>query len=141
MKTRIATLTLTLAALGVWGAGARADVASLRGMEVDAPSAKPAKHKVEVVTGGFDRAWETQPPMIPHAIEKYEISLRLNGCLKCHSTVTAEKEHTKPTPESHFLDRDGNKQEKLASRRYFCTQCHAPQLSGGPLVDNTFDRR
>lgn len=139
MKTRIATLPLGLAAVYVWSATALADLSSLRGMELDAPSAQPEKHKVEVVTGGFGRAWEQQPPMIPHAIEKYEISLRLNGCLKCHSEVTAEKEKTKPTPESHYLDRDGNKLEKLSSRRYFCTQCHAPQLSGNPLVENVFE--
>jgi cytochrome c-type protein NapB len=139
MKIRIAARALGLTTLVAWGGVFAVDLVSERGAPLDAPSSVPEKHKVEVVQGGFERAWETQPPMIPHAIEKYEISLRQNGCLKCHSTATAEKENTKPTPASHFLDRDGNKLDKLSSRRYFCTQCHAPQLSGSPLVDNTFE--
>jgi cytochrome c-type protein NapB len=139
MNKRIPTLTLCLAALAAWGTVPAADLVSERGTAIEAPSPEPEKRKVEVVQGGFDRSWEAQPPMIPHDIEKYEISLRQNGCLKCHSTATAEKEKTKPTPESHFLDRDGNKLEQLSSRRYFCTQCHAPQLSGAPLVGNTFE--
>jgi len=140
MKTGIATGAIGLAALVAWGGCALAvDVVSVRGAPLDAPSSVPEKHKVEVVQGGFERSWETQPPMIPHAIDKYEISLRLNGCLKCHSEVTAEKEHTKPTPQSHFIDRDGNRLDRLSSRRYFCTQCHAPQLTGSPVVENTFE--
>ena len=139
MKKQIAIRALGLAALVAWGGVTADEVMSIRGAPLDASSTKPEKHKIEVVTGGFERGWETQPPLIPHAIEKYDISLRLNGCLKCHSEATAEKENTKPTPESHFMDRDGNKLDKLSSRRYFCTQCHAPQLTGTPLVENTFE--
>jgi nitrate reductase (cytochrome), electron transfer subunit len=139
MNQRIATLALCLTALTGWGVAQGIDLVSERGTAIEAPSPEPQKRKVEVVQGGFDRSWETQPPMIPHDIEKYEISLRQNGCLKCHSEATAEKEKTKPTPQSHFLDRDGNKMDHLSTRRYFCTQCHAPQLSGAPLVENTFE--
>jgi cytochrome c-type protein NapB len=138
MKTRIPTLVLALAAVGVWGVPQATDVISERGSAIEAPSPEPEKRKVEVVTGGFDRDWETQPPLIPHAIDKYSIDMRQNGCLKCHSEATAEKEKTKPTPESHSLDRDGKQLEGLSARRYFCTQCHTPQLSGAPLVENTF---
>jgi cytochrome c-type protein NapB len=139
MKIRIAAPALGLAALIAWAVAPAVDLVSERGAPLDSPSSVPEKHKVEVVQGGFARAWATQPPMIPHAIEKYDISLRQNGCLKCHSTETAEREHTKPTPPSHFLDRDGNKLDHLSSRRYFCTQCHAPQVGGSPLVENTFE--
>lgn len=139
MKQKIATLGLCLTALTAWGGAQALEVISERGSAIEAPSAKPEKHKVEVVQGGFERDWKTQPPLIPHDIEKYEISLRQNGCLKCHSEATAEKEKTKPTPESHFLDRDGKKLDHLSSRRYFCTQCHAPQLTGAPLVENSFE--
>jgi len=40
--------------------------------------------------------------------------------------------------ESHFLTRDGKKLDHVSSRRYFCTQCHAPQLEANPLVKNEF---
>lgn len=139
MKKQIATLTLTLAALAM--SGAALAVESLRGEGIEDPSIKPERHKVEVVQGGFERSYKEQPPMIPHGIDKYSIDLRQNGCLKCHSEATAEKENTKPTPESHFLDRDGNKLDKVSSRRYFCTQCHTVQLEGAPLVENTFQGR
>ena len=139
MNKHIATLTLTLAALAA--SGTTLGVESLRGEAIEDPSLPPERHKVEVVQGGIERSYKEQPPMIPHGIEKYSIDLRQNGCLKCHSEATAEKENTKPTPESHFLDRDGNKLDHLSSRRYFCTQCHAVQLEGAPLVENTFEGR
>jgi cytochrome c-type protein NapB len=138
-KSALTALTLTRTALTAGGAVRAAEYISERGIAIEAPSPEPEKRRVEVVPGGFERAWEQQPPMIPHAIDKYSIDLRQNGCLKCHSVAAAEKEHAKPTPESHFLDRDGNKQDHLAGLRYFCTQCHAPQLSGAPLVENTFE--
>lgn len=139
MKKTIAILTLSLAAAGLSGAMSAFAVDSLRGAQIEDMSAKPERMKVDVVQGGFDRTYEDQPPLIPHGIDKYEVNLRLNGCLKCHSEATAEKENTKPTPESHYLDRDGKKLDKLSSRRYFCTQCHTVQLKGNPLVENTFE--
>ena len=143
MKMQLATLTLSLSlALGATCPSVVSGVESLRGdSDLTAESAKPEKRKVEVVQGGFDRSYKEQPPMISHAVDKYSIDLRQNGCLKCHSEATAEKENTKPTPESHFLDRDGNKLDKLSSRRYFCTQCHTVQMEGAPLVENIFEGR
>jgi cytochrome c-type protein NapB len=147
MKMKVATLTLTLTlslslALGAASPGIALGVESLRGgSDLTAESAKPEKRKIEVVQGGFDRSFKEQPPMIPHGIDKYKVDLRQNGCLKCHGEATAEKENTKPTPESHYLDRDGNKLDKLASRRYFCTQCHTVQMEGAPLVENVFEGR
>ena len=143
MRSKTAILTLTLSiGLGLGGPAVVSGVESLRGdADLTADSVKPEKRKVEVVQGGFERSFKEQPPMIPHGIDKYSVDLRQNGCLKCHSEATAEKENTKPTPESHYLDRDGNKLERLSSRRYFCTQCHTVQMEGAPLVENTFEGR
>ncbi len=141
MNKPIATLTLCLAALAAAGSVQAVDLVSERGSAIEAPSPVPAKHMVETVPGGFQRSYKEQPPMIPHDIEKYEISIRNNGCLKCHSDATYQQEKAKRTPDSHYLDRDGNKLPHLSSLRYFCTQCHAVQLSGGPLVENTFQGR
>ena len=139
MKKTIAILTLSLTAAGLSGAIPAFALDSLRGAGIEEMSAKPARKKLDVVQGGIERSYEKQPPMIPHGIEKYELNLRTNGCLKCHSETTAEKENTKPTPASHFLDRDGNKLQKVSARRYFCNQCHAVQMKGEPLVENTFE--
>lgn len=139
MRKTIAILTLSLAAAGFCGAMSAFAVDSLRGAGIEDMSAKPDKHKLDVVAGGIERNYQGQPPLIPHGIEKYELNLRHNGCLKCHSKATAAKENAKPTPESHFLDRDGNKLDKISSRRWFCNQCHTVQLKGDPLVENTFE--
>ena len=140
MKKPFVLLITALTTLGVT-ASSIADVESLqslRGDELTSMSAKPEKMKILSVGGGIERSFKEQPPMVPHTIDKYEINLKINGCMKCHSEATAEKENTKPTPESHFLDRDGNKLDKPSPRRYFCNQCHTVQLKGEPLVDNTF---
>lgn len=110
-------------------------------LPLDGASAPPERRQVEVVQGGIPRSYKEQPPMIPHAIDKYEISLRLNGCLKCHSEETYQAEKAPKLGDSHYLDRDGKRLDKVSMRRYFCTQCHAVQLEGAPLVDNAFQGR
>jgi cytochrome c-type protein NapB len=136
-------LSLTLLA---GGPSQAADVGTVvdpqrKDLALDAGSAAVERRQVEVVQGGIARSYKEQPPMIPHAIEKYEISLRLNGCLKCHSEETYQTEKAPKLGDSHYLDRDGKKLDKLSMRRYFCTQCHAVQFDGAPLVDNAFQGR
>jgi len=138
MNKTTAMLTLSLAAAGLGGAVPTFALDSLRGAAIEKMSAQPAKRKIDVVEGGIERTFEEQPPLIPHGIENYKLNLRQHGCLKCHSKARAEQENTKPPSASHFVDRDGNKLERLSSRRYFCTQCHTAQIKGEPLVENTF---
>ncbi len=84
------------------------------------------------------RSFVQQPPMIPHHIEGYRITLRYNKCLTCHSWANyRDAQATKISP-THFKDRDGNELANIAPRRYFCTQCHVPQVDAKPLVENTF---
>ena len=117
------------------------DVASLRGDDLTKMSADPPRSKLMTVQGGIERSYKEQPPMVPHEVEKYEVNLKVNGCMKCHSPETYEKEKSPMVGESHFLDRDGKKLDHVSSRRYFCNQCHAPQLDGTPLVQNNFQGR
>ena len=137
-KTMIALLVSTTAV--VFAAEAVA-LDSLRGADIEKTSAKPAKHKLVEQAGGFERSYKEQPPMVPHEVDKYEVNLKNNGCLKCHSEATYEKEKSPKVGDSHYVDRDGKTLEKISSRRYFCSQCHAPQLKGDPLVENVFDGR
>jgi cytochrome c-type protein NapB len=76
--------------------------------------------------------------MVPHAVDTYTIDLKNNGCMKCHSAATYEKEKAPKVADSHYVDRDGKVLDKLSSRRYFCTQCHVAQEDAKPLVQNTF---
>ena len=119
---------------------AKEDIASLRGTEdLSGASLKPVKQKVISQEGGFERSYKQQPPMVPHKVDKYKITLKNNGCMKCHSKKNHKKEKSPMVGESHFLSRDGKKLEKLSSRRYFCNQCHAVQIDANPLVKNDFD--
>ncbi len=116
-----------------------AEVKSLRGAnDLDKAAKMYEKKKQKKVEGGIERTWDQQPPSIPHSIEKDRITLRANTCLKCHSKANFEKEKSPKVADSHFLDRNGKKLEKLSARRYFCDQCHTLQLDVSPLVDNTF---
>lgn len=115
-------------------------ISSLRGdQDLSAMAKEPSKQKVVAKEGGFERSYSLQPPMVPHVVDKYPITIRNNGCMKCHSKKNYQKEKSPMVGESHFTDRDGKVHETLSSRRYFCNQCHAPQMSGEPLVQNNFE--
>lgn len=119
---------------------AKEDIASLRGTAaLDGTSLKAVKQKVISQEGGFERSYKQQPPMIPHKIDKYKITLKNNGCMKCHSKKNHKKEKSPMVGESHFISRDGKKLQKLAPRRHFCNQCHTVQINAIPLVKNNFD--
>lgn len=114
-------------------------IESLRG-DVDLPHSNPVFDKRDPTShkGGFERSFELQPPMIPHNIEKESISLRGNTCMRCHAPENVQREKAPSMSDTHFMDRDGNRLTQVASRRYFCTQCHAPQVNAPPLVENLF---
>ena len=39
---------------------------------------------------------------------------------------------------THFMDRDGNFRSEISPQRYFCTQCHVPQMEVKAPLENTF---
>jgi len=115
------------------------DVTSLRGAnDLNADAKMFDKKKQLKKEGGFERAWDLQPPSIPHGIEKDSITLQGNTCLRCHSKANHEKEKAPVVGESHFLNREGEVLEKISDRRWFCNQCHTPQVDSAPLVENSF---
>ncbi len=135
IKVTIAGVLLTLLpSVAFYG-----DVTSLRGgnaLDNDAKSFEPKKQVIK--EGGFDRSWDLQPPSIPHSIEKDKISLTGNTCMKCHSKANFEKEKAPEIGESHYKDRNDKVLEKVSARRWFCNQCHTPQVDTAPLVENSF---
>ena len=139
MKKTIVTLVAALVVFVFTGA-AIAGVDSLRGaQDIPEMSKKPAKRKQLLVEGGIERSYKLQPPVIPHKTDKDEINLKVNTCMNCHSEKTFVQKKAPKAGDSHYVDREGNVQETLASRRYFCNQCHAVQLNAEPLVDNNFE--
>ncbi len=138
MKKTIAITVIALATL-VFTEIALSGVASLRGThDLTASAQQPVSMQQIEVEGGIERSYKIQPPAIPHKIDKDEINLKVNTCMKCHSAATYEQEKAPKAGDSHYEDRNGNKTEKVDSRRYFCHGCHATQVEATPLVENTF---
>ncbi|MBL6932627.1 MAG: nitrate reductase cytochrome c-type subunit [Rhodospirillales bacterium] len=115
-----------------------AEVKSLRGdLEIMSPANVPDLPKLEVVDK-FERNFKSQPPLIPHKSEKYNISLNSNKCLKCHDKKNYKEEEAPMAGPSHYIGADGKEGDKLNMGRYFCNQCHVTQTLSKELVENTF---
>lgn len=123
----------------VWSVPSDAEVISLRGDNPLDAAAKAFDRRRQVTTDrGFERDWKQQPPLIPHKIDKDEVTLQVNTCMRCHGPDTYKKEGAPKVGDSHFIAADGTKSDTLNMRRYFCNQCHVPQLNANPIVENTF---
>ncbi|CAG1018150.1 cytochrome c-type protein NapB [Burkholderiaceae bacterium] len=84
------------------------------------------------------RSYAMQPPVIPHKIDGYQLDKNANRCMFCHSRVRIQQSQAPMISVTHFQDRDGNHLAELSPRRYFCVQCHVPQVPLEPLVPNRF---
>ena len=140
---------LALAALivGIVGCASFVPPVSMRGADVAANDTAPEAKNYSSKTPGVGeqkliaRTFVNQPPMIPHAIEKYEpITVDENACLECH---VSDELRGKPMPKmgkSHFStkikDSDGNAVVEMS--RFQCNSCHVPQVDAKPLVENSF---
>ncbi len=115
------------------------EVRSLRGATpLDAESTEPARVRYRDADERIARSFEQQPPLVPHATEKYEITVESNRCMSCHSWADYEDAGATRVGDSHFVDNKGGVDAKLEGRRYFCNQCHVAQADAKPLVENTF---
>jgi cytochrome c-type protein NapB len=103
------------------------------------PETNPADvYRMERHDRALPRAFEKQPPVIPHNVKGYQITRNVNMCMTCHSRKVAKDTGATPVGQSHYMDRDDNKLANVSARRYFCLQCHVPQFDADPLVENTF---
>lgn len=84
------------------------------------------------------RNYPDQPPIIPHSIEGYELSVNANRCLSCHRRELTEGSGAPMVSVTHYMTREGQMLADVSPRRYFCTACHVPQADTRPLVDNIF---
>lgn len=123
-------------ALGGFAAAQSLGVSTLRGAEVDDPVHLDKIHRE--VEGRMQRNYRQQPPLIPHSIAQYQIDLRTNQCLSCHDWTKAGERNAPTLSMTHYLDREGRELDHIAGTRYFCNQCHVPQVDAPPLVDNLF---
>jgi cytochrome c-type protein NapB len=129
---------LGLAAFVTQGACAQ-EIQSLRGMNaIDDSSARPEIQHYLKDNEPIPRDYLQQPPLIPHEIDGYIINLKHNKCLSCHSWTNYKQANATKISQTHFESRDGAILANVSARRYFCTQCHVPQVNAKPLVENTF---
>lgn len=84
------------------------------------------------------RNFPEQPPVIPHAIESYQIDANVNQCLSCHARARTGDSQAPMVSITHFMDRDGQFLGSVSPRRYFCNQCHVPQHPNKAPVANHF---
>lgn len=124
--------------LAIGNAQDAAPVKGLRQIPLTETSAAPDTLKQSVPAGGFARAYRQQPPLVPHKLEGYEISLNNNQCMDCHDWPGNTRVNAPKISETHYVDRQGVRLDKVAGTRYFCTQCHVPQIDAKPLVGNNF---
>jgi cytochrome c-type protein NapB len=115
------------------------NIASLRGHSTaDEDSQVPLQKNWQRDRDPMLRDYVQQPPLIPHKITGYKINLKFNKCLTCHSWANYKEARATKISQTHFEDRDKNVLANVSARRYFCTQCHVPQVDAAPLVENTF---
>lgn len=84
------------------------------------------------------RAYPEQPPVIPHSIEGYQLSVNANRCLSCHKREFTQSSGAPMISVTHYMNREGQMLADVSPRRYFCTECHVPQADTRPLVENRF---
>lgn len=84
------------------------------------------------------RNYPEQPPVIPHNIRDYPITLNANKCLTCHTREFTAQSQAPMISITHFMDRDSQILATVTPRRYFCTQCHVTQADAPDLVENQF---
>jgi cytochrome c-type protein NapB len=84
------------------------------------------------------RGWPTQPPVIPHQIDNYQVDRQFNKCMSCHGRDRVAESQAPMVSVTHFSDRDGKARSEVSAQRYFCTLCHVPQMDVKAPIKNTF---
>lgn len=138
MIKKLSTILVLLVSAGI-SMQAMSEVTSLRGnADLDQESSAPEPKKYAKDGEPIARDYVQQPPLIPHKIKGYRVNLKSNKCLSCHSWKNYREAGATKISQTHFEDRDKHVLANVSARRYFCTQCHVPQVNAQPLVENKF---
>jgi cytochrome c-type protein NapB len=105
---------------------------------LDQEAKAPRMATVENVDVKRGRDYTSQPPTIPHTIDRYEITRNVNFCMYCHSRVRNEEFGAPMVSATHYMDREHDFLAEISPRRYFCTTCHVVQTDAKPPVGNGF---
>jgi len=141
LPTQVIAAALIVVATAVSSAApsAATAVVSLRGAAAPpTTTAAPAAVEQAVTEGGVARNFKQQPPLIPHDVAEFEITRENNQCLQCHGPTVYKDMGAPKVGASHFRDRQGKTLDNVVRGRWFCNQCHIPQMNTHPLVKNDF---
>ena len=143
MKKQTRNLVLALVAAVGFGAvvppAAMAQaVKSIRGADVAEQELQVGNYKPIPDQAPIDRDYVQQPPLIPHKVEGYEVTLNFNKCMDCHAWSRAAEVKATKISITHFKSREGAEMSSVSPNRYFCNQCHVSQTDAKPLIGNTF---
>lgn len=144
---RTASLVLATLLATLLGCASFSTPTPMRGADVSAPDRAPeVKTYAEKVPGVgqphlIERTFVGQPPVIPHAIDKYvPLTMEENACLDCHITDELRGQKVPKIGQSHFSKtakrKDGSPAVEMS--RFQCDSCHVPQVDAKPLVDSLF---
>lgn len=86
----------------------------------------------------FSRNYRQQPPLVPHKVDKYQVDLKANQCMGCHDWPQNVEQNAPKISETHYMSPKGVRLNKVSASRWFCNQCHVPQVQAKALVPNTF---
>nr|WP_199224834.1 nitrate reductase cytochrome c-type subunit [Falsochrobactrum shanghaiense] len=138
LKSRLVLVAFALAATSASVALAQMRIETMGNVNFsEHPPAKPVpKWVVDDIRKM--RAYPDQPPVIPHSIEGYQLSVNTNRCLSCHRREFTESSGAPMVSVTHYITREGQMLADVSPRRYFCTACHVPQADTVPLIGNTF---
>ena len=115
-------------------------VKSLRGdLALEQDSVAPTLKHFQKDEEPIERDYLQQPPLIPHKIAEYRITLKHNKCLSCHSWTNYKARGATKISQTHFENREGAVMSNVSGLRYFCTQCHVPQVKAKELIANDFE--
>ncbi len=114
------------------------EIATLRQAPLNTNPTPPRMQKVRNTDVKQVRNYPMQPPVIPHKIDGYQMDLKVNKCMSCHARKRTGDSQAPMVSVTHYMDRGNNFLADLSPRRYFCTQCHVPQLDAKTLVGNDF---
>ncbi len=147
MKKNVVGLTLATLIAAVVGCSTTLAPLSMRGDAIDSPDRAPEAKTYATKTPGvgeqklISRTFLTQPPLVPHSIEKYvPLTAEDNSCLECHVNDELRGQKMPKMSQSHFSrtlkDSDGSPAVEMS--RFQCDSCHVPQVDAKPLVENRF---
>lgn len=146
MKKTVSLLLATLAIAAV-GCASVVPLKPMRGTDVAAADKAPDIKAFSNKTPGVGearliaRTIQGQPPMVPHAIEKYvPLTVDENACLDCHITDELRGQKVPKMGPSHFskVARRSDGSPEVSMDRFQCDTCHVVQADAKPLVDNRF---